>query len=150
MELTAFEKQLLNRVQTDFPLVEEPFAALARDLASDEATVLAALARLKAAGVIRRIGPVYDAARHNLHTTLVAATITDEQRARARAVFAGYPGITHAYIRNEIRNLWFTVAARDAAGLRRTIAAVTEQLGLQCVIDLPTERMVKIGVSFRL
>ena len=43
MELTAFDKALLNLLQTELPVCSHPFARLGAELGTDEATVLAHL-----------------------------------------------------------------------------------------------------------
>ena len=55
---SALEFRLLNDYQRGFPLVPRPFAAMARDLGSDEETVLAALADLSRQEVVSRVGAV--------------------------------------------------------------------------------------------
>ena len=54
MELTQFDKQLLNLVQTGLPLTPAPFADLADRLGCPEQQVLEQLARLRDEGIIVR------------------------------------------------------------------------------------------------
>ena len=54
--LDAIDKAILNRIQTDFPIASRPYLALADELDLTEKAVLNRVARLKKAGIIRRIG----------------------------------------------------------------------------------------------
>ncbi|MBQ5745458.1 MAG: Lrp/AsnC family transcriptional regulator, partial [Selenomonadales bacterium] len=58
--LSAFDKSLLNMLQTDLPIAKRPFAVLAERLGTEEAVVLERLTWLKENGYIRRIGPFFD------------------------------------------------------------------------------------------
>ena len=49
-ELTTFDKALLNLLQGNLPVCSRPFAELAAQLGTDEATVLTRLRWLKQAG----------------------------------------------------------------------------------------------------
>ena len=60
MELTQFDKELLNLIQTGLPLTPAPFAAVAARLGCPEQQVLERLAQLRDAGVIRRLGAFFD------------------------------------------------------------------------------------------
>lgn len=55
MSPDATDRRLIEATQAGLPLVARPFAALAGELGLSEAEVMDRLARLKAAGVIRRI-----------------------------------------------------------------------------------------------
>ncbi len=52
--LTAFDKRLLNIIQTDLPFESRPFAALAAKLETEESVVIERLKFLKQQGFIRR------------------------------------------------------------------------------------------------
>ena len=48
--MVGLERRLLNDFQRDFPLIERPFAVLARSLGASEAWVIATLSRFAAEG----------------------------------------------------------------------------------------------------
>ena len=50
------DRQLLNRLQSDFPLTSAPYQLLGEELGLNEAEVLERIGRLKEQGIIRRIG----------------------------------------------------------------------------------------------
>ena len=56
MELTSFDKSLLNILQGSLPVCSHPFAAIGEQLGTDEQTVLERVRALKEKGWLRRIG----------------------------------------------------------------------------------------------
>ena len=109
MELTAFDKDLLNLLQGHLPVCSRPFAKLARELGTEEAVVLQRVQKLKADGCLRRIGTFFDSNRLGYHGTLVALKVAPEHIAEVADVINGYPGATHNYEREGKYNLWFTL-----------------------------------------
>jgi DNA-binding Lrp family transcriptional regulator len=57
--MSPLEFRLLIEFQRDFPLVAQPYAAIAAALETDEATVITSFAQLRAAGALSRIGAVF-------------------------------------------------------------------------------------------
>jgi len=56
----ALDSQLINLLQYEFPLAKEPYRELATRLDTSEDEILARVRRLKADGVIREIGPIFN------------------------------------------------------------------------------------------
>ena len=55
VELSLFDKALLNLLQGNIPICSRPFAKMAEELGTDEEKVITRLRELKAAGYLRRI-----------------------------------------------------------------------------------------------
>ena len=60
MELTSFDKSLLNLLQGSLPVCSRPFAALAEQLGTTEEIVIDRLQVLKEEGYLRRIGTFFN------------------------------------------------------------------------------------------
>ena len=111
-----FEEALVA-LQRGLPLSARPFAVLANDLGCTEADLLAAEARARAEGIVRRFGAVFDTRRLGYKSALCAATIpVDELDAKA-AQLTPLVGVTHCYVREPLAscaanlpNLWFTLS----------------------------------------
>src|SRR6478752_2600525 len=58
-----FDARLLDRLQTDLPLVPRPWAALADALDSDEAHVIERVQALRDARVVRQVSAIFDTRR---------------------------------------------------------------------------------------
>lgn len=148
--LSAFDKTLLNLIQTDFPLAERPFAVLAERLGVAEAVVIVRLAELKGAGYIRRLGPFFDVAKLGYRSTLVAAQVEQTAIEQVARVIDDLPGVTHNYEREGDFNLWFTLMSRNEEQEAVTLAEVARLPGVRQVMNLPAGRRFKVDVRFRL
>ena len=150
MELTQFDKELLNLIQTGLPLTPAPFAAVAARLGCPEQQVMERLAQLRDAGVIRRLGAFFDAESLGYRGWLVAVKVEEMSLpAVARAVNA-WPEVTHNDERDHEFNLWFTIQTRTEAekdGLLRQVAAMP---GVLAVFSLPTTDRFKVNVEFQM
>jgi DNA-binding Lrp family transcriptional regulator len=100
MVLDAADRQLLAAIQPGLPLSSRPYAEIGARLGMPEADVLARLARLKQAGVIRRLGVVV---RHHEigygANAMVVWDVPDEQVRELGRCLAGFDFITLCYQR---------------------------------------------------
>lgn len=154
MPLDPMSARLLDLIQTEFPLVERPFAALAEQLRLTEDYVIARTATLKdkAAGVIRQISAIFDSRALGYEGCLVAAKIDPLKIDEAVTAINAHPGVSHNYLRNHAYNLWYTVAVPPDSklGLERTVQILHDRSGANVTRLLPALRMFKIGVKFNL
>lgn len=148
--LNDFDKQLLNIVQSDIPLVSRPFAVLAERLGTDEATVIERLRFLRENGFIRRIGPFFDSSRLGYVSTLVALAVEPDELPAVAAAVNAYPGVTHNYEREGVYNLWFALLSPDMAAQERVLAAVGGLPGIKGLLNLPATKKYKVNVRFTL
>jgi DNA-binding Lrp family transcriptional regulator len=146
--MDAIDRQLIQRMQRDFPLVARPFAALAEQVGVTEAEVLERVARLKEAGVIREIDAVFDPQRLGWVSALVAARVAPDRLEAVAARVNEFAEVTHNYARDHAYNLWFTVIAPSTAAVDRVIAEVAETPGVERVVSLPALQRFKINVAF--
>lgn len=150
MELTQFDKELLNLIQTGLPLTPAPFAAVADRLGCPEQQVLERLAQLRDAGVIRRLGAFFDAESLGYRGWLVAVKVEElSLPAVARAVNA-WPEVTHNDERDHEYNLWFTIQTRTEAEKDSLLRQVAAMPGVSAVFGLPTTDRFKVNVEFRM
>lgn len=107
IELQPAERALVAALQAGLPLVPEPFRALATRLGMSEQSLLAALSRWVAAGVIRRFGVIV---RHReLGYRANAMAVWDVPDDRVGAIgreLASIPGVTLAYRRRRAPPAW--------------------------------------------
>jgi len=141
--------QLLDRIQTELPLVERPYAALADQLGSDEQTVIDRVSALREQRVIRQISAIFDSRRLGYRGMLVAARMPAERQDEAAAVFSTHPGVSHNYLREHELNVWFTltVSPRSLLGLDRTVELLGELADVDVIRPMPALRFFKIGVD---
>lgn len=146
--LPPLDQILLDRFQRDFPLVERPFRQLAQDAGSSEAEVLDGLHRLKAAGMISRVGATV---RPNTAgaSTLAALSVPQNRIEEVAELVNNERGVNHSYLREHEWNLWFVATAPDQGVLRDCLARIQATTGLQ-VLDLPLRRAFNIDLGFSL
>lgn len=146
--MDALEFRLLNEFQRDFPLEHAPYRRLAARLGSDEATVLAGLERLRAAGMVSRVGPVF-APRRVGASTLAALAAPEGELERIAARVSARPEVNHNYRREHRYNLWFVVTAADDAALAATLEQIERDTGC-AVLSLPLLEEFHIDLGFDL
>jgi siroheme decarboxylase len=130
------------------PLVHQPFAALGQGLGLPETEVLARTRRLKAAGLIRQIGPIFDTRRLGYESTLVAFHVPREALEDVAGQVSAHPGVSHNYARPHHYNLWFTLAVPPDQDLAGEIGRLAQRCGVDDWLDLPALRVFKIKTHF--
>ena len=148
--LSAFDKSLLNMLQTDLPIAKRPFAVLAERLGTEEAVVLERLTWLKENGYIRRIGPFFDSVALGYTGTLVAANVEEEYLEAVAEKINEYVEITHNYERESEYNLWFTLLTPTLERQKEILDTIEKQKGVRRLLSLPTTKKFKISVQFKL
>jgi len=146
--MTELEKQLLQRIQLDFPVVPQPFALLAQQLHATEADVLAALADFKQTGVIRRLGALFDARRLGYVSTLVAAQASPAALGPFLADVQALPGVSHCYGRDHDLNAWFTLTMPNWDAVEQTLAGLWDKHEIETIYSLPARQLFKLRVYF--
>ena len=148
MNLDDLDRRLLERIQRDFPIEPRPFDALARELATDEAAIIARVRGLHDAGFVRQIGPVFDLHRLGYTSTLCAAKVAADAVDAVAERINAYPEVTHNYLRGAQFNMWFTLVAPSADRISVILREIRVLPGVEDVISLPAERTFKINVHF--
>lgn len=148
--LTRREKRLLTLLQRGLPLTRRPYAELGGACGLDESEVLAGVAELKARGIIRRLGGIFDTRALGFHSTLVAMKVPPDRLERVAETVNAFPGVTHNYAREGEYNLWFTLIAPSAGELGAALDGLVSAAGSPEFMNLPTVRLFKIGAKFEL
>ena len=147
-ELSELDKRLLDDFQRDFPVCARPYAAMAKRLGCDEATVLERLERLQRRGYVSRVGPVFRPNRLGA-STLAAMAVPAERLQEVARLVSSYSEVNHNYEREHAFNLWFVVTACDQAAVNQVLNQVRRRTGL-AVMDLPLSDEFHIDLGFRL
>ena len=144
------EAALLNQIQTNVPVVENPFAELGRSIGASEEQVIQRLQSLKSRGLIRQISAIFDTRSLGYASSLVAARVDPARVDDAAATISQHPGVSHNYLRSHTFNLWYTIAVSPLSklGLEKTIGILHRESGADSTRRLPTLKHYKIGVKF--
>ncbi|MDJ0957231.1 MAG: hypothetical protein QNI91_10250 [Arenicellales bacterium] len=146
MTLSEIEKHLLNNYQQDFPLVSEPFKAIAEEIGTDVATVLNLLRQFSKSGIISRVGPVF---RPNTigSSTLAAMSIPERQLTAIASKISAYTEVNHNYEREHEFNLWFVVNTATPQRRDAVLREIELETGFK-VLSLPLIRDYHINLGF--
>jgi siroheme decarboxylase len=137
--MDELERAIVNRLQGGFPLSGRPFADAARELGTDEATLISKLRAMLEAGTLTRFGPMYDAERLGGAFTLCAMSVPPADFERVATLVNAHPEVAHNYERAHRYNMWFVIAAAARAQISPLIAAIEAETGYP-VLDLPREQ----------
>ena len=148
--MDSIDKQILNVIQKDFPVVEEPFKAVADKVRLSEDEVLKRIKNLKEEGIIRRIGAIFDSKKMGYASTLCAAKVPKEKLKKFVAVVNSYAGVTHNYRRSHEYNVWFTFIASDEETLKKSLGEIRDKTGVTDVISMTATQIFKIDATFEL
>jgi len=149
-------KALFERIQSNFPVAERPFAAIAEELGTSEAEVLAQLRAWSEEGLIRQLGPVFEPRRLGYQSALVACRIDPARLPALVERLAIMNGVTHVYERDHRFNLWFTLSVNaDVQGPESRVQSLYDELqkiknafgGAEFHL-LPATKVFKIKVQF--
>src|SRR5215212_3208111 len=141
------DKQLLNRIQSDFPLVARPFAELGLSLGLSEDEVVERMRALKAGRIVRQVSAIFDTKSLGYKSSLVAMRVDPARITEAARIINEHPGVTHNYERNHQYNLWFTIAVPPTSDLEAVVQRIHELAGAEVTRVMYTPRLFKIGVN---
>ncbi|WP_347491074.1 siroheme decarboxylase subunit alpha [Desulfoscipio sp. XC116] len=150
MSVDRIDKQLLNIIQSNFPVTERPYDMIGQKLGISEQNVLERLQRLRQAGIIRRLGGLFDSRKIGYTGTLCAMQVPEKDIDRVAQIINSYPGITHNYLRNHRYNMWFTLLAQTEQHIEGVLNEIRQKTGLTDILNLPAVNIFKVRVNFNL
>lgn len=150
MELSSFDKSLLNLLQGNIPVCRRPFAELAARLGTEENFVLERVRRLKAAGYLRRIGTFFNSDNLGYRGTLIALEVQPSEICTVAEAINTYNEVTHNYEREGKFNLWFTLLTPTVEREGKILSEIRSLRGVEDMINLKSNQKFKINVQFKL
>ena len=147
--MDSIDRNLLNIIQSKFPMVDQPYRAIGQELGVGEQEIIDRLTELKRQNVVRQISAIFDTRRLGYKTTLVAFAYDPEQLHQGALIINRHPGVSHNYAREgSYYNLWFTLAVPPDGDLESTIISMAKETAAINYRIMPTIRFFKIGVNF--
>jgi len=146
--MDKINKDILNLIQSNFPIESRPFLKIAKELNISEMQVIDIIKGLKNNGFIKRIGGIFNLRKLGYHSTLCAIKVPIERIDEVSKLINSNNGVTHNYIRNHSYNMWFTVIAPSIEGVKEFLNDIKVKTGIEDIIELPVERLFKINVVF--
>lgn len=142
------DKKILNIIQTGFPITPRPYAELAAGVGLVEDEVVERIRRLKADGVVRRVGATFDSSRLGYASTLCAMQVPAERVDEVAEIIGAYENVTHNYLRDDRFNVWFTVIAESEERIEAILDEIRAKTGISTIMNLPATRLFKVKVAF--
>jgi DNA-binding Lrp family transcriptional regulator len=147
-KMDRIDREIINEIQSHFPLRSRPFREVGKKLHLSEKEVLLRVSRLKNEGIIRRIGANFNSRRLGFTSTLCAAKVPKDRLADFIEAVNRYPGVTHNYERDGDYNIWFTFIGESAKTIEQALEEIKAGTGINDLISLPAEKIFKIRVDF--
>jgi DNA-binding Lrp family transcriptional regulator len=144
------DRKILNRIQSDFPITSRPYLSIASDLGLTEKEVLTRIIRLKKNGIIRRIGGNFFPEKLGFVSTLCAARVPADKIDAFAKVVNRYAGVTHNYQRDSTFNIWFTFISPTMKEIEDHLEEISQETGINEIINLPATDVYKIKAQFDL
>src|ERR671910_1790314 len=145
--IDSLDKQLLNEIQWQFPLVDRPFLEISKRYNVSEDEVLERIRILKRIGLIRQINAIFDTRRLGYKSTLVAFSVLQDRLEEVANEVNSHPGVSHNYERNHEYNMWFTLAVPPNDSMKAVLEKMAALEGVVKYRLLPTLKLYKIGVK---
>ncbi len=148
VDLTNFEKALINRLQLDLPLVERPFIEIAQELNSTEQEVIETVNRLRESGVLTRFGPLFDISKAKGHFSLCALAVPENRIDEVAELVNARQSVAHNYLRENQWNMWFVLAAKSEQLVNDEFDAIVAETGCPG-INCPKEKEFYVKLILR-
>lgn len=148
--MDSIDREILNIIQSEFPISTEPYAEVGRRIGISGDEALTRVKRLLREGVIRKVGPFFDAGKMGHKSTLCAVDVPVEKITQIADIIASYPEITHNYLREGTPNLWFTVIAPTEERIGEILAGISEGGEVGPIYNLPAKKMFKVKVDLKI
>lgn len=148
--MDKMSKDLINLIQSDFPLESRPFLKIADKLNISEQEVIDIIKELKNNGYIKRLGGIFDSRKLGYYSTLCAIKVPLDRIDEVSKLINSYNGVTHNYIRNYEYNMWFTVIAPSIEDVKEFLNSIKIKTHIEDIIELPAINLFKINVMFNI
>jgi len=145
--MDAYDKQILDIIQSRFPVASRPYDVVGEQVGLTESEVLARVRRLKSEVVICRMGANFGSRQLGWRSTLCGAEVPQDRLDAFVAEVNKHPGVTHNYLRDHTFNVWFALIAPSTEAIEDTLADITAATGVE-IMNLPASKLFKIKVDF--
>lgn len=146
--MDTIDRAIINRLQDGFPVVAEPFAAVAAELDLAENDLIGRVQKLLDEKVLTRFGPMYHAERLGGALSLAAMKIPVQDYERVAGVVNALPEVAHNYEREHALNMWFVLATETAEAQHAAIEQIERESGYH-VYNMPKLDEYFVELKFR-
>lgn len=132
--IDALDRAIIDRLQGDFPICEQPYAEAAAALGIGEDELITRLQRLLDTRVLTRFGPMFQVERMGGAFVLAAMRVPEAEWERVVEVVNAFPEVAHNYRRESAQNcdfnMWFVLATETPEGIGAAVRRIEAASGL--------------------
>ena len=147
-KLDATDRTIINAMQGDFPLEDQPYLAVANKLGLSETELLERLQRMLEQRVLTRFGPMFQVERMGGAFVLAALTVPESRYEEVVAQVNAFAEVAHNYRREHAMNMWFVLATETPSGIADVIHRIETTTKLP-VFAFPKEREYFVEMKLR-
>ena len=144
--MDALDRKIINLLQTGFPLTEEPYLEVAKELGIEEQELLKRLSTLLEDKTLSRFGPMYDAQKLGGAFSLVAVRVPEDDFDKVTEIVNSYPEVAHNYKRDHDYNMWYVLATDSPEKIAEVNSDIEKKIGMK-VFNMPKLDEYYIGLQ---
>ena len=146
--MDAVDARLVDLLRLGIPLADRPFALLGAAVGLAEEDCMHRICRLLSAGVLTRLGPLYQIEQAGGACLLAALAVPAERFEQVAARVSAHREVAHASRREHRLNLWFVVASAAPQEATDCLRAIEAETGLVAQV-FPSEREYPVDPQLR-
>ena len=148
VDLDAIDRQIINVLQGGFPIVDEPYGAVASWLGIDETDLIRRIGAMLHRGALTRFGPLFNSERLGGAVTLAALAVPEDRYDEVAGLVNGHCEVAHNYARDHKLNMWFVIATETPEQIGDVINKIEFETRLE-VFNFPKEKEYFIGLRLQ-
>ena len=127
--MDQIDRDIINSLHGGLGICERPYLEAAQRLGLSEDELLTRLSAMLVAGVVTRIGPLYQIERMGGAFTLAALHAEPDAYERVAQQVNALPQVAHNYARDHDLNMWFVLATERPEEIDEVIACIEQDTG---------------------
>ena len=144
--MDQIDKNIINYLQSGFPIYDSPYQQVANALEITEANLLQRIQALLDNGILSRFAPMYHAERMGGALTLAAIKAPIESVDTLTEIINAFPEVAHNYAREHELNMWFVIATETIERQQYVIMQIEQKTGLT-VYNMPKINEYFVGLK---
>lgn len=141
------DKQIINYLQSGFPVCERPFKVVSENLGLTESELISRVQALLDDGILSRFGPMFNVEKMGGVYSLVAMQIPEKDVERVVSIINEHSEVAHNYERDHKFNIWFVVALDSEKNLPAFLKSIQEETGYKAY-NMPKLDEYFVGLRF--
>lgn len=149
VKITDIDKEILMKLQYEFPFDPQPFKIISEQLSMEELELIDRIKKLMENNVIKRIGMYVSFKAKGMDGALIAAKIPLDNLEKFRKIALSIKELTHNYVRDHPRyNVWFVLKAENRDKLNENVKNLLEQVNCNEYVILYSKKTLKLSVKY--